>query len=114
MIKNILTIILNGGIVLAAWLAVSGSVPCGYITKFLAVVTVVLSPGVVISLANPNPRAPNLLSEWASHITDALLVSILVWHGWLWCAGAFAWGWLGCVVVFAARKLHHKKTLGKN
>lgn len=104
---GIWSIALNAGMVAAAWLAVNGNVPCGYVTKFLAAATMALSPLVIMALINPTPPAP--LREWVSHITDALTVSILVWHGWLWCAGAFAWGWLCCFILFAARKQHAAK-----
>jgi len=96
------SITLNAGMVVAAWLAVNGNVPCGYITKFLAGMTVALSPLVIVALIKPSPSSK--LREWTSHITDALTVSICVWHGWLWCAAAFSWGWLLCYILFACKK----------
>ena len=107
-VLGVWSITLNAGMVVAAWLAVNGNVPCGYVTKFLAGMTVALSPLVIVALIKPEP--PAKLREVASHITDALTVSICVWHGWLWCAAAFSWGWLLCCILFAARKAHAAKT----
>lgn len=101
---GIWSITLNAGMVVAGWLAVNGNVGCGYITKFLAAATVVISPLVIVALIKPEKPAP--LRGWVSHITDALMVAMMVWNGWLWCAGAFAYGWLLCFILFAARKAH--------
>ena len=104
---GIWSITLNAGMVVAGWLAVNGNVGCGYITKFLAAATVAVSPLAIFALIKPGKPAP--LREWVSHITDALIVAIMVWNGWLWCAGAFAYGWMICCMLFAARKAHAAK-----
>lgn len=99
------SILVDAGVVLSVWLAVNGSVPCGYVTQFLAAVAVVLSPTVILAaFVAPGKREP--VKEVMSHVSDGLTVAILVWHGWLWCAGGFGWGWLCCSVLFAARKAH--------
>ena len=48
----------------------------------------------------PTPR----WREWMSHITDAITVGILTWHGWLWCALAFTMGWIGCCILFGVKR----------
>jgi hypothetical protein len=99
---GIWSVIFNSGIPLAAWFAVHGDVPCGYITKFMAAITAAITPLVVFAMMNPGK--PARLREWSSHVSDAATVSILVWHGWLWCAGGFTFGWIGCFALFAARR----------
>ena len=101
---SLLSAAANIAIPVAAWYAVNGNIGAGNVVKLLAAVTAILCPMVIlafiISPGNPVPK----WREWMSHISDAATVSILAWHGWLWCALAFTIGWIVNVIMFGVKR----------
>lgn len=93
----------NIGIPIAAWYAVNGNAPAGNIVKLLAAVTALLCPFVFLTFLHPGEPTPRW-REWMSHISDGITVSILVWHGWLWCSLSFTIGWIAACAMFTAKR----------
>lgn len=101
--KGIIFSVINLSMPAVAWLAVHGNGPAGNIIKLFVGVSAALAllvPLVIVA----EKQEPKPMAEALSHISDALSVAILTWHGWLWCAAGLTLGWFGAFVIFSARK----------
>lgn len=110
--KTIIGQLLNISMPILAWLAVNGHAPSGNLLKVAAVLIVPASLlALLVCVLNHEKLTP--FPRWrkiSSHISDAAIVLILTWHGWIWSAAAFGFGWAVCAVLFgAADELAKKK-----
>ena len=102
--RTLFTVVLNLGLLIAAWYAVNGHAPAGNIIKVMAAFSVLGQSVALASALNPGGAVIPRWREWLSHISDAILVGILTWHGWLWCGFAFMVSWFATYVMFLTKR----------
>ena len=100
---GVVSTIFNLGIPLASWYATHGNAGAGNVVKLMAALTVILTPFVFLSFLSPGKPVPRW-REWSSHISDGATVAILTWNGWMWCALAFTFGWIGAAILFGVKR----------
>jgi hypothetical protein len=102
-VLDLAAVAFNVGIPIAAWFAVNGSKGAGNIVIVMAILTLCLMPLAIFCILKPGEPTPRW-REWLSHISDAIIVSLLVWNGWIFCSVCFALGWFATLMLFMVKR----------
>lgn len=89
---------------LVAWAVTTNATGPGNVVKLWGGICAV--GGLVTIAAFTVAEEPDTRSRWLRRtltFCDALLVFLLAWFGWWWCAAAYAWGGIMCA-AFRERK----------
>lgn len=77
-----------------------------FFTGICSILSLFVGYEKIIEVTNTKP---DFWSEAESHLVDFLVLLMLVFAGWFWCAGFWIFQWIGCFSLFDARKKYWEK-----